>query len=118
VAEHVVGRVGEIPKGTRKIVKVRDVEIGVFNVDGTFHALPNLCIHQWGPLCEGRLAGTTIADSTHNWKLEWAREGEIIVCPWHSLEFDLISGQCLAYRKVRLRKYPVVVTDDEVRLVL
>lgn len=116
--EHIVARVEEIPEGARKIVKVRGVEIGIFKVHGTFHALPNLCIHQWGPLCEGRLAGTTIADPTRDWKLEWVREGEIIVCPWHSLEYDLVSGQCLAYRKVRLRKYPVVVTNGEVRLVV
>ena len=36
----------------------------------------------------------------------WEREGRIVVCPWHSLEFDITTGQCLAYPRVKLRRYP------------
>jgi len=110
--------VGELPPGARKIVSVGGVEVGVFNVDGELHALPNLCVHQWGPLCAGQLSGTLATSSESGWKLEWVREGQIMICPWHSLEFDVTTGQCLAYPRVRLRTYPVVVEDGVVKVVL
>ena len=41
---HVVGKVDELPPGERKIVPVGGKGgIGVFNVDGTFYALRNMC---------------------------------------------------------------------------
>jgi nitrite reductase/ring-hydroxylating ferredoxin subunit len=113
-----VGRADELPPGERKLVTVNGVEIGVFNVGGDFVALPNLCVHQWGPLCAGRVTGTLVASAQSNWRREWVREGQVVICPWHSLEFDLMTGQCLAYPRVKLRRYPVVVEDGVVKVIL
>lgn len=96
----------------------RGVEIGVFNVGGAFHALPNLCIHQWGPLCAGKVTGTLATSCESDWRLEWVKEGQIVICPWHSLEFDVTTGQCLAYPRVKLRRYPVVVEDGVVKVMV
>jgi nitrite reductase (NADH) small subunit len=115
---HVVGTLEDFPEGKHKVVRVRDIEIGIFNVAGTLHALPNLCFHQWGPLCKGQVTGTLSATAATNWKYEWVREGQIVVCPWHSLEFDVTTGQCLAYPRVKLRRYPIEVDGDVVRVVL
>ncbi len=46
------------------------------------------------------------------------RDGEIVTCPWHGMEFDITTGRCLANPKVRLRSYPVTVEDGQVKLVL
>ena len=46
------------------------------------------------------------------------REGEILTCPWHGLEFDLTTGRCLANPRVRVRQYPVAVEDGLVKLLL
>lgn len=116
--EHIVGRVDDFAPGQGKVVTIRGIEIGVFRVAGAFYALPNLCVHQWGPLCAGKVTGTLTASPETNWKYAWVREGEILVCPWHSLEFDLTTGQCLAYPRVKLRQYPVVVEDDVVKVVV
>jgi nitrite reductase/ring-hydroxylating ferredoxin subunit len=113
-----VGPIDELPPGTRRIVSVGGVEVGVFNVDGELHAIPNLCVHQWGPLCAGKLSGTLTASSESGWRLEWVREGRILICPWHSLEFDVTTGQCLAYPRVKLRKYRVAVEDGTVKVLL
>lgn len=112
----IVGAVDELPPGSVRIVTVRGVEIGVFNVDGDYHALPNLCFHQWGPLCTGKLTGTLAMGRDADWQPRWEREGRIIVCPWHSLEFDVTTGQCLAYPRVRLRRYPVAVEAGIVKV--
>ena len=113
-----VGPADELPPGSRKIVSVRGFEIGVFNVGGDYVALPNLCIHQWGPLCAGKVTGTLAATAESDWRVEWVRDGQVVICPWHSLEFDLMTGQCLAYPRVKLRRYPVVVEDGVVKVLV
>ena len=52
--EYVVARVEELPKGSHVVVEVQGREIGIFNVNGKFYGLPNVCTHQNGPLCRGR----------------------------------------------------------------
>ena len=32
------------------------------------------------------------------------------VCPWHGYEYDLKTGECVADRRLRLKKYNVVRT--------
>ena len=72
MTEVVVGRLADFPAGTHKVVQAGGREIGVFNVDGRFYGLPNLCPHQTGPLCEGRSAtGTLRADAESGWRPRW-----------------------------------------------
>jgi nitrite reductase (NADH) small subunit len=112
MGKHVVGRVGEIPPGERRIVDLEGRSIGVFNVKGTFYALRNACPHQSGPLCRGQVRGLLQArDQKH---LELSREGEILRCPWHGWEFDLTNGRSIFNpHRVRVRSYQVTVEPDE-----
>jgi nitrite reductase/ring-hydroxylating ferredoxin subunit len=118
MAEHVVGRVADLPPGSHAVVQAGRAEIGVFNVNGRFYALPNVCTHQFGPLCEGTVNGTTACSAATGWRYAWVREGEVVTCPWHGLEFDITSGACLASSKVKLRTYQVVVDDGLVKVVV
>ena len=115
-ADHVVGRLSELPPGERKIVRVGALEVGVFNVDGELYALPNICTHQFGPLCQGQVSGTVVARAETGFRVEWAHDGHILVCPWHGLEFDVTTGRCVAYPRVKLRSYKVRVDGDTVVL--
>ncbi|HKG26054.1 MAG TPA: Rieske 2Fe-2S domain-containing protein [Thermomicrobiales bacterium] len=115
----VVGPVEALPPGTRKIiVPFRGrAGIGVFNVNGTFHALRNLCPHKSGPLCTGRVSGRVVADApptVDGANLDLVRVGEIIRCPWHLWEFEIATGRCLVDPRVRVKTYPVVVEDGRV----
>jgi nitrite reductase/ring-hydroxylating ferredoxin subunit len=114
MADVVVARVGELPPGSRRVVRRGRIEVGVFNVDGRYYALPNVCAHQFGPVCEGNVTGTLISSPATQWKLAWVREGTILVCPWHSLEYDIPTGRCLAYPRIRLRQYPVRVEGEQI----
>jgi nitrite reductase/ring-hydroxylating ferredoxin subunit len=114
MADITVARVAEFPPGARRIVRRGRIEIGVFNVDGRYYALPNICAHQFGPLCEGGVTGTLIANARTQWRRAWVREGAILTCPWHSLEYDITTGQCLAYPGIKLRQYPVRVEGEHV----
>jgi 3-phenylpropionate/trans-cinnamate dioxygenase ferredoxin subunit len=112
MGRHVVGTVGDIPVGQRKIVVLEGRSIGVFNVKGAFYALRNACPHQSGPLCQGKLIGLLRAkDPDH---LELAREGEIIRCPWHGWEFDVTNGRSVFNpHKLRVRSYEVTIEPDD-----
>ena len=110
----VVGQVEELPPGARKIVQVGNLEVGVFNLDGQYYALPNVCTHQRGPLCQGSITGTLVAREETGFRLTWVQDGQVLVCPWHGLEFDVTTGRCLAYPRVKLRGYAVRVDDGQV----
>jgi nitrite reductase/ring-hydroxylating ferredoxin subunit len=116
--EHVVGPASDFPPGSHKIVKVRNIEIGIFNVEGTLHALPNVCPHQYGPLSKGTVGGEMSCNAQSGWKFQWGRDGEILTCPWHGLEFEITTGRCLAPQKYSVRVFPIRVVDGEVRLKL
>ena len=59
MAEHIAGSIDDFPPGTHRVVRLGRIEVGVFNVAGRFYALPNICPHQFGPLCTGTVNGTT-----------------------------------------------------------
>lgn len=110
-----VAKVDEIPVGERKIVTIEERSIGIFNVHGTFIAVLNLCPHEFAPVCLGRVSGTTQA--TRPGEVEWVRDGEILYCPWHGWEFDLLTGGCLTDRR-RLKRYVTSVEDGWIYVVV
>jgi len=118
MASHLIGPTADIPPGTHRVVKIRGADIGIFNVGGAFYALPSVCMHQFGPLCEGTVNGTTACNAGTGWHFAWVRDGEIVTCPWHGWEFDITTGQNLARPQIRLRSYPVTVEDGQIVLTL
>ena len=113
--EHVVA--DAMADGERVIAEVDGVEVGVFRVDGEYHAYPNVCLHQNGPLCEGTVTGTTEANfdrESLDLDIDWANEGEILSCPWHGWEYHLRTGICLSRADRRLPAYEVYERDGQV----
>jgi len=112
MARYPVARVGEIPAGGRKIVEVAGRSIGVFNLAGRFYAVRNRCPHQGGPLCLGVLSGFVEAGEPGEYR--YSRQGEILRCPWHGWEFDIITGRSwFDPARVRVRSYDVAVVAGE-----
>jgi nitrite reductase (NADH) small subunit len=107
-----VARVDDLPPGSRIIVELDGQSIGVFNVNGEFVAVLNVCPHELGPVCLGRVGGTTLPSSPGEYR--WGREGEILACPWHGWEFDLLTGRPLFGTVPNLRRFPVTVVDGGV----
>jgi len=114
---YVVGSVEDIPPGASTVVYPDKVKsgIGVFNVGGEFFALKNTCPHMGGPLCRGRIRGTTEADTSDKdrIRLRWVRDGEVVACPWHHWEFDIKTGRTLFESKQKVRSYPVTIEGPE-----
>ena len=112
MARHVVGTVGEVPPGERKIVEIEGRSVGVFNVKGKFYAIRNRCAHQGGPLCEGLLIG--LLEAKVPGEYTYTRQGEVLRCPWHGWEFDVKTGQSWwDPATTRARSYEVDVLSGE-----
>ncbi len=91
-----VAAVSELLPGQGKAVKADDLEIALFNVGGSFHAIGNTCLHRGGPLGEGSL------------------EGSVVTCPWHGWEYDVASGMSRANPAMRVPVYRTEVNGDDV----
>ncbi len=112
---YAVAKLADIPVGGRIIAKVpafgKEIEVGVFNVGGSFFAYRNVCPHAGAPVCEGKICGTTAPSKVGEYILE--REGEIVRCPWHGWEFDLLTGKHLVDEKMKLRPYTVETGSED-----
>jgi len=105
-ARHAICSVDELSAGERKMVEIDGKSIGVFNVGGKIVAVLNVCPHELAPVCAGALTGVTAARAP-GW-VNYSRDGEILRCPWHGWEFDLLTGQCLVDKR-KLKRFAVTV---------
>jgi len=103
--------------GDRHIVHVGNEEIGVFRHAGAFHAYSNFCLHQGGPACEGltiaRVEERIMPDKTSR-GLYFSETDMHFVCPWHGVEYDMRTGECVSDRRLKLRKYDVIEKGDDI----
>jgi len=107
----------DIPVGSRRIVEVRGMEIGIFNVGGRWVAWRNLCPHAAAPVCEGVVCGTRLPSPVYEY--EYGRDQEVLRCPWHGWEFDLLTGRHLAEMSgVKLRGYTVLTEGEDLYIEL
>lgn len=106
-----MARVDQLQPGQRLLVEVDGRSVGLFNVNGSIRAVLNRCPHAKAPVCQGRWSGTTLPSAPGDFR--WGRDGEILACPWHGWEFDLLTGAALAAPH-RLTLYEVVVDGGDV----
>ena len=116
MARRVVAREDEIPPGGRKIVRVEGREVGIFNLDGSFYALKNICAHQGARVCLGKVGGTNLPSEVYAFK--FGLEGRILRCPWHEWEYDITTGESIFDPNVRVVSYPVEVAGGEVAVTI
>jgi nitrite reductase (NADH) small subunit len=70
--------------------------VALYNVEGTFYATSNVCIHRGGPLGQGLL------------------EGHAVMCPWHAWTWDVRSGENTANPSLCIPTYEVRVEGGDV----
>ena len=117
MSDVVVSTVEELPPGSRRVVGAGRYGIGVFNVGGRYRAFLNSCPHAGAPLCLGRVTGLPRATGPGE-PVEWTRDGEILRCPWHGWEFDLMTGETVTEPVVRVKQFAVRVEGRRVVLTL
>jgi len=111
-----VGRRSEFVEGTQRIVSVdSSTDVGVIAYQGTLFSYENRCSHQGGPVCEGSVIGLVEPRLGDNGEMLGERFSETephLVCPWHGVEFRLLTGECLTIPGARLRPFEVDVDDS------
>ncbi len=93
--------VEDLPAGEKRLVELDDLEIGVFNCNGTLYAIEDRCSHDDGELLYGEFDPDECA----------------VECPRHGSRFDLRTGNPLnlpAY--VPIDTFPVTVADGVIRV--
>ncbi|MFO0908286.1 MAG: non-heme iron oxygenase ferredoxin subunit [Isosphaeraceae bacterium] len=91
----------EVPPGGKKLATLDGRAIALFNVDGTYHAIDDVCTHDGGPLAEGEFTGCEIR------------------CPRHGARFDVRTGKALCFPAFEaVATHQVEVRDGEVYVAL
>ena len=97
-----VAAAGELGPGELRVVDADGTAIAVFNIEGRYYAIEDVCTHDGGELASGTL------------------QGDVIECPRHGARFCVRTGEALsapAYEPaatfpVRIQNGIVQVRDD------
>jgi len=121
MAEIFVADQADMQDGDRLIVRTETgAELGVFYSKGEYFSYSNYCVHSGGPACEGIMIPRVldlIDENHHHVGQAFSEEEMHFVCPWHGFEYDLRTGECVSDRKLRLRKYEVVLRDGGIYVI-
>lgn len=92
-----VAATSELLPGEYRLVDADGTAIAVFNLDGDYYAIEDICTHDGGELTGGVV------------------EGHEIECPRHGARFDIRSGNVLcAPAYAPTAKFPVRIADGAV----
>lgn len=117
---HHIGPVEDFPQGEGTQVNVNGIDVAVFNCNGEFYGIQNLCTHQRLPL---HLAGKKPYISQEGWEEEEYTRGhvdceeKVVSCPFHRLRWRLEDGTSPATQK-QIATYDLEVRNGEVYLKL
>jgi NAD(P)H-dependent nitrite reductase small subunit len=90
-----VARTDEIKPGAGKRLEIEDDQVVVFNFNGEYFAINDLCPHRGASLSEGFL------------------DAGKVFCPWHCFDFNLKTGECTTVPSLRVRAYEIKAEGDE-----
>ena len=94
-----VAKVGEIPDGGVKVVRLGDQDLAIYHVDGGYYAIDDICTHDGGELASGVLEGT------------------VVECPRHGARFDVRTGAVLSLPAVApVMSYDLRLKDGEIQV--
>jgi len=90
----------QCPPGSSVEKVVNGRIVALYNVDGQIHALDGICPHQGGPLGQGQLVGN------------------VVTCPWHGWQFDVLTGRTEVNPRICQAVLPVRIDGDDVLISL
>jgi nitrite reductase (NADH) small subunit len=89
-------KTSDVREGSGKSIEIDGKAVAVFNVEGNYYAINDICGHRGGPLGEGELDGKTV------------------ICPWHGWRYDVTSGANELVPDLPTEKYAVKIDGDDV----
>lgn len=93
-----VAKLGDIPDGEGRAFEYQDQMVAVFNDQGTYRAIDDMCPHMGASLAVGHY------------------EDCIVTCPWHGWSFDTRDGAWCDNRRISIDVFQVRVVGDEIQV--
>ncbi len=92
-----LGASSDIAPGAGKMFEVDGHNVAIFNLNGEFFAIDDVCTHEEASLSDG------------------AVDGETVECPWHGALFNIKTGAALTMPAVTpVRTYAVKVEGGRI----
>lgn len=91
-------RTSEIPAGEARTFEIGGRSVAVFNRDGRFYAIDDLCPHMGASLASGDV------------------DGCIVTCPWHAWRFDIRDGAWCDNPRIRTDSFPLRVVGEMLQI--
>ena len=93
-----VAAVADLPPGERLVIDFDEETVAIFNVDGDYYCIADVCTHDGSPIADGgELSGVEIE------------------CPRHGARFDLRTGAALCLPAVTpVATFQVKVEGDDI----
>ncbi|MEC9092621.1 MAG: Rieske (2Fe-2S) protein [Planctomycetota bacterium] len=90
-----IGKISDIKPGEGQSYTVGDRIIGVFNVEGEFFAINDLCPHMGASLSAGHV------------------EDSNVLCPWHAWSFSVKDGTWCDNTQLKIDVFETKIEGDE-----
>ncbi|NOU94508.1 Rieske 2Fe-2S domain-containing protein [Paenibacillus sp. LMG 31456] len=116
MTKHFVATLEDLQASGKILVTVDGIELGAFYVEQGVHIYRSVCPHRGVSVCKGLVGGTNLPSNVYEYHYD--REQQILRCPLHAWEFDLLTGQLLLDPLVKLKKYEAVIEENSVYAVI
>jgi nitrite reductase (NADH) small subunit/3-phenylpropionate/trans-cinnamate dioxygenase ferredoxin subunit len=93
-----VAKVGAIPEGQGMTVALGERLVAIFNSDGQYFAIDDICPHMGASLGAGEV------------------DQGVVTCPWHAWRFKVCDGTWADSPKIKIDSYEVRVVEDEIQV--
>ena len=96
-----IARVSDFEKISIKSYSILGRKVGIIKRDdGSYYATEIACKHQGADLTTGTI------------------EKNIATCPRHKWQYDLETGQCINHDSLPLRRFPLIIENDTIKVSL
>jgi nitrite reductase/ring-hydroxylating ferredoxin subunit len=85
----------DVKAGCGRSIEISGKPLALFNVDGGFYAINDVCGHRGGPLGEGELDGKTV------------------ICPWHGWRYNVTTGENELVPDLPTEKYDIKIDGED-----
>jgi nitrite reductase (NADH) small subunit/3-phenylpropionate/trans-cinnamate dioxygenase ferredoxin subunit len=97
-----IAKVGDIPVGEGRAFELDESLVAIFNRDGEYLAIDDMCPHMGASLASGHFDTDSCT----------------VTCPWHGWRFDTRDGTWCDSRSLKIDAYHVRIVGDAIQVAL
>jgi NAD(P)H-dependent nitrite reductase small subunit len=93
-----VGPADMLRPGQGTAVMADGLDLALFNVEGEYFCIDNMCPHREGPLADGDL------------------EDDVVICPWHAWQVSVRTGEVVYNPSMCVATHACRIENGEVQV--